>query len=132
MNDNTVKGSVNETSTVGAETGEATVEKTYTESEVQALLQRESDRRVSSALNKQKKEFENLKGLIYFTDGYGIYPERMPDYDVIFAFLNEDPNRGQVPNWALEVVIDEETLEDCNRAQVIYILSRKQYKYNKK
>lgn len=58
MNDNTVKGSVNETSTVGTETGEATVEKTYTESEVQALLQRESDRRVSSALNKQKKEFE--------------------------------------------------------------------------
>lgn len=60
---------------------------------------------------RQKKEFENLKGLIYFTDGYGIYPERMPDYDVIFAFLNEDPNRSKVPNWALEVVIDEETLE---------------------
>ncbi|MGN0154849.1 MAG: VWA-like domain-containing protein [Lachnospiraceae bacterium] len=60
---------------------------------------------------RQKKEFENLKGLIYFTDGYGIYPERMPDYDVIFAFLNEDPNRGKVPNWALEVVIDEEMLE---------------------
>ena len=58
MNDNTVKGSVSETSTVGIETGEVVVEKTYTESEVQALLQRESDRRVSSALNKQKKEFE--------------------------------------------------------------------------
>ena len=22
--------------------------------------------------------FENLKGLIYFTDGYGVYPEQMP------------------------------------------------------
>ena len=51
------KGSVVETST-GIETGEATVEKTYTESEVQALLQREGDRRVSSALKKQQKEFE--------------------------------------------------------------------------
>lgn len=50
-----VKGSV-ETSTV--ETGEATVEKTYTESEVQALLQREGDRRVTAALKKQQKEFE--------------------------------------------------------------------------
>ena len=51
------KGSVVETSTV--ETGEeSTVEKTYTESEVQALLQREGDRRVSSALKKQQKEFE--------------------------------------------------------------------------
>lgn len=53
MND---KGSVVETSTI--ETGEATIEKTYTESEVQALLQREGDRRVSSALKKQQKEFE--------------------------------------------------------------------------
>lgn len=51
-----VKGSV-ETST-GIETGEVAVEKTYTESEVQALLQREGDRRVSSALKKQQKEFE--------------------------------------------------------------------------
>ena len=50
------KGSVVETSTV--ETGEVAVEKTYTESEVQALLQREGDRRVSSALKKQQKEFE--------------------------------------------------------------------------
>lgn len=58
MTENTnVKGSV-DTSTV-METGEASVEKTYTESEVQALLQREGDRRVSSALKKQQKEFEN-------------------------------------------------------------------------
>lgn len=49
-----VEGSV-ETST--AETGEV-VEKTYTESEVQALLQKEADRRVSSALKKQQKVFE--------------------------------------------------------------------------
>lgn len=54
------KGSVVETSTDGVNTttGENTVEKTYTESEVQALLQREGDRRVSSALKKQQKEFE--------------------------------------------------------------------------
>jgi hypothetical protein len=59
MTDNNVKGSV-DTTTVGIETttGESIVEKTYTESEVQALLQKEGDRRVSSALNKQKKEFE--------------------------------------------------------------------------
>ena len=58
MTDNNVKGSATDNSTVGIETGEVVVEKTYTESEVQALLQREGDRRVSSALNKQKKEFE--------------------------------------------------------------------------
>ena len=53
-----VKGSV-DTSTTGIDqAGEATVEKTYTESEVQALLQREGDRRVTNALKKQQKEFE--------------------------------------------------------------------------
>jgi predicted metal-dependent peptidase len=55
---------------------------------------------------KDKGEFENLKGLIYFTDGYGIYPEHMPDYDVIFAFLEEDENRAPVPGWAIKVVLD--------------------------
>lgn len=60
---------------------------------------------------KEQGVFENLKGLIYFTDGYGIYPERMPDYDVIFAFLNEDKNRTAVPNWALQVIVEEEELD---------------------
>lgn len=60
---------------------------------------------------KGQGEFENLKGLIYFTDGYGIYPERMPDYDVIFAFLEEDENRAQVPPWSLKVILESEQLE---------------------
>ena len=53
-------------------------------------------------------EFDNLKGLIYFTDGYGIYPERMPGYDVIFAFLEEDEMRRDVPPWSMKVIIGEE------------------------
>ena len=60
--------------------------------------------------------FENLKGLIYFTDGYGVYPERMPVYDVIFAFLNEDERRPAVPHWALQVVLEEEELEDTDES----------------
>lgn len=56
-------------------------------------------------------EFENLKGLIYFTDGYGIYPPGMPAYDTIFVFLNEDEVRPKVPVWAIEVVLGEPELE---------------------
>ena len=63
---------------------------------------------------KARGEFENLKGLIYFTDGYGIYPERMPDYDVIFAFLDEDENRVPVPPWSLKVILESEQLEADN------------------
>lgn len=61
-------------------------------------------------LMKHQGEFENLKGLIYFTDGYGIYPERMPGYDVIFAFLEEDEFRAPVPPWSLKVILESEEL----------------------
>ena len=50
-----VKGSEKTDST---ETTGELIEKTYTEEEVQALLQSETDRRVSSALKKQKKDFD--------------------------------------------------------------------------
>ncbi len=60
---------------------------------------------------KKRGEFTNLKGLIYFTDGYGFYPEKMPDYDVIFAFLNEDEKRPQVPGWAMKVIMEDELNE---------------------
>lgn len=61
---------------------------------------------------KNQGEFENLKGLIYFTDGYGIYPEKMLDYDVIFAFLDEDEHRTPVPGWALKVILESEEFEE--------------------
>ncbi|MCM1189684.1 MAG: VWA-like domain-containing protein [bacterium] len=61
---------------------------------------------------QEQGEFENLKGLIYFTDGYGVYPERMPDYEVIFAFLGEDENRGPVPPWSRKVILESEELEE--------------------
>lgn len=63
-------------------------------------------------------EFENLKGLIYFTDGLGIYPERMPEYHTIFAFLEDDfaeRMQPQVPPWAIKVVLEEEDLESAEK-----------------
>ena len=53
-------------------------------------------------------EFENLRGLIYFTDGKGTYPEHMPPYDTAFVFLEEDGIPVRVPPWAMKVVLDEE------------------------
>ncbi len=56
-------------------------------------------------------EFENLKGLIYFTDGYGIYPPKMPNYDTIFVFLDDNDERPEVPGWAIPVVLNEDDIE---------------------
>ena len=59
-----------------------------------------------------QREFSNLKGVIYFTDGYGVYPQKTIGIDTIFAFLNEDETRPALPPWAMKVILDEETLEE--------------------
>lgn len=56
--------------------------------------------------------FANLKGMIYFTDGQGIYPEKAPDYETVFAFLNEDGLPDLAPAWAVRICIDEDTLSE--------------------
>ncbi len=55
----------------------------------------------------EKKELTHLKGLIYFTDGFGIYPEKAPMYDVMFAFSGADEMRPRIPSWAIEVVLED-------------------------
>lgn len=53
-----------------------------------------------------KREFTNLQGLIYFTDGYGIYPEKPTKYDTMFVFNSYDEFRMQPPGWAISVTLD--------------------------
>ncbi len=58
-----------------------------------------------------QREFTNLKGLLYFTDGYGRYPEKKPDYDTAFVFLDEDCAEIEVPVWAIKLVLEREEIE---------------------
>lgn len=62
-----------------------------------------------------QKQFHNLKGLIYFTDGYGIYPKKRPVYDTAFVFMEEDFSDELVPPWAIKLVIEKEELEEQAR-----------------
>lgn len=50
-------------------------------------------------------EFDDLSGLIYFTDGWGIYPERMPPYKTTFVFYDEDHRPELVPAWAMQITL---------------------------
>ena len=54
---------------------------------------------------RDQGEFQNLKGLIYFTDGYGTFPARKPDYDAAFVFVDEGVNNYDVPPWAIKLVL---------------------------
>lgn len=58
----------------------------------------------------EKREFENLRGLLYFTDGYGIYPEKMPPYQTAFIFMQEDYTDVDVPAWAMKLILEEERM----------------------
>ncbi len=58
----------------------------------------------------EEKRFQNLKGLIYFTDGYGTFPRRRPPYETAFVFFHEDYLDLNVPPWAMKVVLGPEDL----------------------
>ena len=58
-------------------------------------------------------ELQQLKGLLYFTDGCGIYPQQKPDYETAFVFLENEGNQYEVPPWAIRLTLEpEEILED--------------------
>ena len=61
-----------------------------------------------SYINKllENGEFRNLKGVLYFTDGKGIYPTKRPPYETAFLFLGEE--HSNVPAWAMKLILHEE------------------------
>ena len=59
---------------------------------------------------RRNKEFVNLKGLIYFTDGYGVFPEKKPDYPAAFVFVDEQYEIPDVPPWAIRLVLEPEEI----------------------
>ncbi len=59
---------------------------------------------------RQNREFTNLKGLIYFTDGYGTFPARKPDYDTAFVFVDDEYNNPDVPPWAIKLILQKDEI----------------------
>lgn len=57
-----------------------------------------------------KKTFHKLRGLLYFTDGYGTFPLKKPLYDTAFIFFREDYQDVDVPAWAIKLILDERDL----------------------
>lgn len=66
----------------------------------------------------EQGELKNLCGLLYFTDGRGIYPAKRPGYKTAFLFL-EDYEEENVPVWAIRLRLEEEEfLEPVSREGV--------------
>lgn len=55
-------------------------------------------------------EFKNLKGVLYFTDGYGEFPSKKPDFETAFIFVKEDYTDIKVPTWAMKVILEPDDI----------------------
>ncbi|MCC6093406.1 MAG: VWA-like domain-containing protein [Eubacterium sp.] len=58
-------------------------------------------------------ELKNLRGLLYFTDGYGTFPARKPDYPTAFVFVRDRFEIPKVPAWAMRVILEPEELSEA-------------------
>lgn len=53
-------------------------------------------------------ELAHLQGLLYFTDGYGVFPDLPPAYRVIFVMLQYRCDDIDLPPWAEHVILSAE------------------------
>ena len=61
---------------------------------------------------RRRGELTDLKGMIYFTDGLGQFPEKTPDYDVAFVFVEDGAEYlPPVPPWAMKIVLTSDEIE---------------------
>ncbi len=51
--------------------------------------------------------FHHLRGLLYFTDGLGIYPKKRPRYDAAFVMLEGEAYPDNVPPWGIRLILRE-------------------------
>ncbi|MCH5267267.1 MAG: metallopeptidase [Lachnospiraceae bacterium] len=58
----------------------------------------------------EQQRLKDLSGLLYFTDGKGIYPGKRPDYQTAFVFIGEY-EEALVPPWAMRYVCSRAELE---------------------
>lgn len=57
-------------------------------------------------------DLSDMKGMIYFTDGIGQFPEKAPDFDVAFVFVDDGQRElPPVPPWAMKVTLDERAID---------------------
>ena len=51
-----------------------------------------------------------MSGLIYFMDGFGPFPEKMPPYKTAFVFMENEMNNERVPSWGIKLILKEEDI----------------------
>lgn len=67
----------------------------------------------------RERKFDKLKGLLYFTDGYGTFPVKMPSYDTAFVFMRDNYTDVDVPPWAIKIILDADQLNGEGKDHIV-------------
>lgn len=59
---------------------------------------------------REMGKLDHLRGMLYFTDGKGVYPQKRPDYQTAFLFFGSY-EEAAVPPWAMRLRIMPEDLQ---------------------
>ena len=54
---------------------------------------------------RNEGELRELKGMLYFTDGSGLYPKKQPDYEVYFVMLEGSYDAIDMPDWIHKLIL---------------------------
>lgn len=60
---------------------------------------------------QREKKLQKINGLLYFTDGVGIYPAKNPPYKTAFIFNRDDYISPNVPEWAIKAVLTSDNIK---------------------
>ena len=60
---------------------------------------------------REQGELRDLQGVLYFTDGKGIYPAHRPPFETAFLFLEDGAPPPEVPPWAMRLILQPEEFE---------------------
>ena len=58
----------------------------------------------------EERMLTDLRGVLYFTDGMGKFPEKAPGYDVAFIIHNDSMRDVWVPDWAMKIEMQGEEI----------------------
>lgn len=58
------------------------------------------------------RKLTDLRGLLYFTDGKGVFPAKKPKYDTAFILHRDAYEPPETPPWAMRLELTEEDILD--------------------
>ena len=62
---------------------------------------------------KKAGMFSDLRGLLYFTDGLGIFPEKEPEFKTAFIIMPQEDDIPKIPEWAISRMVSRDDLEEA-------------------